>query len=93
MLTKIQCIYLLGLCRGLKQLEPVKGVCKKLDEHIKGVTPYFPDAEELQFFNELILPKMEYFAGKDESWFSFCSELHENISDMLYRINELKKEQ
>lgn len=88
MLTKLQANYLRGLISNCKQTKEIKEIKEKLNAFINQRLCYFPDVAELEFFNSLILAKLKEYSGKDAYWFSFCTELHEVISNTLYRINQ-----
>lgn len=88
MLTKLQANYLRGLISNCKQTKEIKEIEKKLNAFINKNFCYFPDGAELEFFNSLILERMQFYSGKDAHWFSFCMKLHEVITNTLYRINQ-----
>ena len=92
MLTKLQANYLRGLISNCKQTKEIKEIQEKLNAFVNKNMCYFPDGAELEFFNSLILERMQYYSGKDEHWFSFCMELHEKIVNTLYRLNQCKSE-
>lgn len=92
MLTKLQANYLRGLICNCKQTKEIKEIKEKLNAFINQSLCYFPDSAELEFFNSLILERMQYYCNKDGYWFSFCSELHDVITNALYRLSQIKSE-
>lgn len=92
MLTKKQANYINSLMSNLKQTKVIKETREKLSAFTLRNSFYFPDEAELEFFNSLILERMQVYSGKDPRWFSFCMETHENIANALYRIKQCKKE-
>lgn len=90
MLTKLQASYLRGLICNCRQTKEIKEIREKLNAFVNKDLCYFPDSAELEFFNSLILERMQYYSSRDSKWFSFCMKLHENIANTLYRLNQCK---